>query len=100
MSDKAEMQYRPLGKTGLNVSVIGFGAATLGDEYGVLDSETGKRAVHAAIDRGVNLLDTSPYYGRTLSETRLGEALVGHRHKVIIATKGGRNDFDKFDFSA
>src|SRR5688500_14395537 len=96
----SDMIFRPLGRTGLNVSIIGFGAATLGNEYGNVDAEIGKRAVHAAIEHGINFFDTSPYYGRTLSETRLGEALLGFRHKVILATKGVRIDLNKFDFSA
>src|SRR5688572_3718701 len=95
-----EMIYRPLGRTGLNISIIGFGAATLGNEYGNIDADIGRRAVHAAIEQGVNFIDTSPYYGRTLSETRLGQALIGYRDRVILATKGGRIDFNKFDFSA
>lgn len=95
------MLYRPLGKTGLEVSIISFGGTTLGNEYGEIDAREGIRAVHAAIERGVNFMDTSPYYGRTLSETRLGEALMGgYREKVILATKCGRYDVALFDFSA
>lgn len=94
------MFYRQLGKTDLNVSIIGFGAGPLGNAYGEISDDTGKRAVHAAIDHGVNFFDTSPYYGKTLSETRLGDALKGYRQKVVIATKGGRYDVDVFDFSA
>jgi L-galactose dehydrogenase len=94
------MIYRQLGQTGLEVSIISFGGGPLGSEYGAIDTQTGIRAVHAAIDRGVNFIDTSPYYGRTLSETRLGQALIGKRDKVILATKGGRYDFALFDFSA
>jgi L-galactose dehydrogenase len=86
------MIYRFLGKTGLNVSIIGFGASPLGHEFGAIDPEAGKRAVHAAIAHGINYFDVSPYYGRTLAETRLGEALVGHRHRVLLATKAGRYD--------
>ena len=94
------MKYRVLGKTGLSVSVLGFGAAPLGDEYGKLDAAEAERAVHLAIDEGVNFFDTAPYYGRTLSETRLGGALRGRRDKVILATKCARYDFRGFDFSA
>lgn len=68
----AEMLYRSLGQTGLNVSIIGFGAAPLGNEYGEINAQPGVRAVHEAIESGINFFDTSPYYGRTLSETRLG----------------------------
>lgn len=97
------MQYRPMGKTGLQVSVLSFGAATLGNEYGDISTKEATRAVHYAIAHGINYFDTSPYYGRTLSEVRLGKALQGYRDRVIIATKGGRYDKtlpDGFDFSA
>jgi L-galactose dehydrogenase len=93
------MNYRTLGKTGLQVSTVGFGCAPLGNQYGGLDDKAAIRAVHVAVDEGINFFDTSPYYGRTLSETRLGQALVGRRDKVILATKGGRFDFADFDFS-
>jgi L-galactose dehydrogenase len=97
------MRFRDLGRTGLSVSAIGFGAATLGGEYGPLDTATGQRAVDAAIDHGVNLFDVSPYYGRTLAEERLGNALRGKRDRVILSTKVGRYDREHpagFDFSA
>lgn len=96
------MIYNNLGKTGLTVSKIGFGCAALGNEYGDLDQVEGVRAVHTAIDYGINFFDTSPYYGRTLSETRLGKALKGKRDQVILATKGGRFEQSAetgFDFS-
>ena len=49
---------------------------------------------------GINFFDSSPYYGITLSETRLGEALVGRRERVVLSTKCGRYGFSDFDFSA
>ena len=94
------MQTRKLGKTGLEVSILGFGAAPLGDEYGTIEAAEGERAVHCAVDEGINFFDTAPYYGRTVSETRLGQALRGRRHRVILATKCARYDTDDFDFSA
>jgi L-galactose dehydrogenase len=94
------MIHKPLGKTNLNVSLIGFGAAPLGNEFGTIDEAEAERAVAFAIDHGINFFDTSPYYGRTLSDTRLGKALQGRRHEVILASKCGRYDVDKFDFSA
>ena len=96
------MIYRALGKTGFEVSVIGFGASSLGNEFGETDFEQGVRAVHLAIDRGVNFFDVSPYYGRTLAEQRLGAALEGHRDKVVLATKVGRygREPDECDYSA
>jgi L-galactose dehydrogenase len=99
----AAMRYTALGRTSLVVSEIGFGAATLGDEYGPIDPAEGCRAVHSAMDRGVNFFDVSPYYGRTLAESRLGEFLAGRRDRVVLATKVGRYDRDPphgFDFSA
>lgn len=96
------MEYRTLGKTGLRVSQMGFGCVSLGNEYGALSDDEGTRTVLAAIDHGINFFDTSPYYGRTLSESRLGTALRGRRHEVVLATKGGRFDAPLetgFDFS-
>lgn len=94
------MEKRPLGSTGLEVSRLGFGAAPLGSEYGELDEAEGARAVRRALDLGINLFDTAPYYGRTLSEERLGRALEGHRHEVVLATKCCRYGRRDFDFSA
>src|ERR1700730_15846431 len=94
------MEYRKLGGTGLEVSMLGFGASPLGNVFGTTDPTEGKRAVHLAIDRGINFFDVSPYYGLTLAEDRLGEALVGSRDKVVLATKCGRYGADHFDFSA
>jgi L-galactose dehydrogenase len=94
------MEYRTLGTTALRLSVLGFGAATLGNEYGEIQAAEGERAVHAAIDHGINFFDTSPYYGRTLSEERLGAALKGKRDKIVLCTKCGRYGKSSFDFSA
>jgi len=93
------MLKKPLGATRLLVSEVGFGASPLGDEFRRTDPAEGARAVHAAIDRGINFFDTSPYYGRKLSEERLGAALEGKRQHVILASKCGRYDVDLFDFS-
>jgi len=84
------MEYRALGQTGLQVSRIGFGASPLGNVFGATDPAQGKLAVHLAIDNGINFFDVSPYYGLTLAEERLGDALVGKRYKIILATKCGR----------
>ena len=93
------MRYKSLGKTGIDVSVISFGGAPLGNEFGGIDLAEGERAVHLAIERGITLFDTSPYYGRTLAEARLGEALQGRRNQVILSSKCGRYDVASFDFS-
>ena len=94
------MRTRPLGRTGLIVSELGFGCAPLGDEYGTLDESDGERLVHAAIDAGFTLFDTAPYYGRTLSEERLGRALRGKRDGIVLATKCARHGLREFDFTA
>lgn len=94
------MELRTLGKTGLRLSKLGFGSGPLGGDFGTIDVAEGERTVHAAIDRGINFFDTAPYYGRTLSEGRLGAALAGKRQKVILCTKLGRYEKAGFDFSA
>lgn len=94
------MQQKVLGATGLIISEVGFGASPLGNEFRETDPAEGVRAVHAAIDQGINFFDVSPYYGRTLAEERLGIALEGKRNQVILATKCGRYDVACFDFSA
>jgi L-galactose dehydrogenase len=93
------MQYRILGKTNLRLSVLGFGASPLGNVFEDCDEAEGTRAVHCAIDQGINFFDVAPFYGTTLAETRLGKALVGKRHQVVLATKCGRNGLRDFDFS-
>jgi L-galactose dehydrogenase len=91
---------RALGRTGLQVSPLGFGAAPVGGHYGDCDYAAHVAAVRYAIDRGINLVDTSPYYSQTRSESLLGEALrSGYRKRVILATKAGRNGLTEFDFS-
>ncbi len=93
------MEQRPFGAVGELVSALGFGAAPLGGEYGPLGDAEATRAVHAALDQGIEVFDTSPYYGRTVSETRLGAALEGRRHEAFLITKCGRYDKASFDFS-
>jgi L-galactose dehydrogenase len=93
------MRYKELGRTGCSVSVLGFGASPLGNEFRATDPAEGERAVACAIDNGINYFDVAPYYGRTLAEERLGAALAGHRDKVFLATKCGRYDVASFDFS-
>jgi L-galactose dehydrogenase len=94
------MEYRQLGETSLRISILGFGASPLGDVFRQTDPADRTAAVHLAVDRGINFFDVSPYYGLTLAETRLGEALQGRREKVVLATKCGRYNADQFDFSA
>src|SRR5882757_10517309 len=93
-------EYRKLGQTDLQLSLVGFGGAALGGVFGNFDPSEGLRAVHLAVDHGITFFDTSPYYGITTAETRLGEALVGRRDQVVLATKCGRYGLADFDFSA
>lgn len=91
---------KKLGQTGLEVSRLGFGGGPFGGFYGTFDENEGIRAVHHAIERGINLFDTSPYYGGGRSEEILGKALAGgYRDKIVLATKAGRIAKDVFDFS-
>ena len=94
------MEYRQLGGTGLRVSALGFGASPLGDVFRKTEAAERNAAVHFAVDQGINFFDVSPYYGLTLAEARLGEALAGRREKVVLATKCGRYGDREFDFSA
>lgn len=85
------MQYRELGNSGINASIVGLGTwVTGGGEmwHGVNDSES-VRAIETAIDLGVNFIDTAPAYGWGHSETVLGQVLKGKRDKVVLATKCG-----------
>ena len=93
------MEHREFGKTGIFVSKLGYGASPLGGEFGTIDEAEGHRSVHRAIDLGINLFDVAPYYGRTRAESVLGEALRGHRSKVVLSSKVGRYGKDDFDFS-
>ena len=88
-----------MGKTDMQVSVIGFGASPLGDVFDVTDEQEGMRAVHSAIDQGINFFDVAPFYGDTLAEKRLGNALITKRKTIFLATKCCRYGNGVFDFS-
>ncbi|AIQ29049.1 aldo/keto reductase [Paenibacillus sp. FSL P4-0081] len=94
------MKYRKLGNTGLEVSVLSYGASSLGSVFRDVPKEEGIRTVHTALDMGINLIDVSPYYGLTKAETVLGESLqTVPRDRYILSTKAGRYGQDEFDFS-
>ncbi|MBB3111306.1 aryl-alcohol dehydrogenase-like predicted oxidoreductase [Paenibacillus phyllosphaerae] len=94
------MKYRMLGKTGLEVSALSFGASSLGSVFRQTDDAEGIRTVHAAVDSGINLIDVSPYYGATKAETVLGQAINEiSRDRFYLSTKAGRYGMDTFDFS-
>lgn len=85
------MEYRELGRTGLNVSAIGFGAWAIGGrDWGGADDDTSIRALHMAIDHGVNFIDTADVYGDGRSERLIGEVLRERSEELIVATKAGR----------
>jgi aryl-alcohol dehydrogenase-like predicted oxidoreductase len=83
------MKYKILGKTGLSVSTVGLGTMVHAGHFGPMKDEESLSAIDAALELGVNFIDTSDAYGAGYSETLLGNALKGRRDKVIIATKGG-----------
>ncbi|MGE5191775.1 MAG: aldo/keto reductase [Deltaproteobacteria bacterium] len=95
------MQFRPLGRTGLNLSILSFGASSLGQEFRQVDLQEAIRSVRVALDLGMNFIDTSPFYGRGMSECLLGVALREvPRDRYFLGTKLGRYDRAHFDFSA
>lgn len=94
------MRYRKLGRTGLDVSVLSFGASSLGAVFRETDERESIRTVHAALDAGINYIDVSPYYGLTRAEEVLGKAIRGiPRDRFLLSTKAGRYGLDAFDFS-
>lgn len=94
------MKRRILGRTGLAVSEVGFGAWAIGgnrygNSYGSTDDAESRRAIRRAVELGCNLFDTADVYGHGHSEELLGDTLHGIRHDVIIATKVGANFYNR-----
>ena len=95
------MKKRLLGRTGLEVPVLSFGASSLGAEFRSVTMDEVFQSVRAALDCGLNFIDTSPFYGRGMSEVLLGMALKDvPRESYSLCTKLGRYDLGHFDFSA
>ena len=98
------MKYTELGKTGLRVSNLSFGASSLGSVFHETKEAESIQAVEAAIEGGINFIDVSPYYGHYKAETVLGKALKGiPREKYYLSTKVGRYGKDgvnTWDYSA
>src|ERR1041385_7641859 len=95
------MQTRALGRTGLQLPILGFGASSLGQEFRRVSLDEALGRVRAALDAGLNFIDTSPFYGRGMSEVLLGIALRDvPRDSYTLCTKLGRYDLQHFDFSA
>ncbi len=85
------MQYNLLGSTGMKVSKISFGASSLSAVFHSVDESEAIKAVHAALDAGINYFDVAPAYGGTVSETVLGKALKGvSRNRYFLSTKVGK----------
>ncbi len=92
---------RPLGRTGLRLPILSFGASSLGQEFRPVSLDEALRSVRVALELGMNFIDTSPFYGRGMSEVLLGVALRGvPRESYLLGTKLGRYDAAHFDFSA
>lgn len=101
---KIDMVYNEIGKTGMRVSALSFGASSLGGVFHGIREEEGIRAVHVAVDNGINFIDVSPYYGHLKAEQVLGKALREiPRDKYYLSTKVGRygkNGVNMWDYSA
>jgi L-galactose dehydrogenase len=95
------METRKLGNTDLQLPVVGFGASSLGQEFRPIQLDEAMKSVHVSLECGMNLIDTSPFYGRGMSEVLLGMALRDvPRENYILCTKLGRYHLQHFDFSA
>ena len=91
MGQSSGIARRKLGRTGLDIAVLGFGSAPLGDIYEELDDQTAIDTVSAAAEAGVNLFDTAPLYGQGSAEHRIGTALRRRpRGSYFVSTKVGR----------
>ncbi|GAP08333.1 MAG TPA: aldo/keto reductase [Anaerolinea thermolimosa] len=84
------MQYRPLGRTGWNVSAISFGAWAIGGTWGTVQDEESLAALHRAVDLGVNFIDTADVYGDGRSERLIASLKKSRKEEIIVATKAGR----------
>lgn len=98
------MEYREIGRTGMKVSALSFGASSLGSVFRETKESEAVTAVHTAVDSGMNFIDVSPYYGHYKAETVLGKALREiKRDKYYLSTKVGRYGKDgvnTWDYSA
>src|SRR4029453_4953258 len=95
------MKKRKLGKTGLELPILSFGASSLGAEFRGIDINEAMKAVRVALDCGMTFIGTAPFYGRGMAEVLPGVALEGvPRGSYILGSKLGRYDAAHFDFSA
>src|SRR6187431_581625 len=91
------MQHRPFGRTGWQVNPIGFGAWAIGGSWGEVSDQDAEAALNAALDRGVNFIDTADVYGGGRSEKLIARVLKArggpsgrHGQDIVVATKAGR----------
>jgi aryl-alcohol dehydrogenase-like predicted oxidoreductase len=84
------MEYRELGGTGIRVSAVSFGSWAIGGAWGDVDDDEGMAALHAAIDQGVNFIDTADNYGMGRSEKLIGDLLRQRKEEIHVATKCGK----------
>lgn len=84
--EQVSMKYRRLGKSGLEVSVLGLGTNAFGKRA---DQDTSIKIIHRALENGINFIDTANIYANSESERIIGQALGGKRHNVVLATKAG-----------
>ena len=84
------MKYRQLGRTGMNVSEISFGAWAIGASWGKVDDKESLAALHKAVDWGVNFIDTADVYGMGRSEKLIARLLKERKETIYVATKAGR----------
>lgn len=95
------MKTRPLGNTGIDLPILSFGASSIGAEFRSVSLDEAMQSTRTAIDLGMNFIDTSPFYGRGMSEVLLGLGLKGiPREKYLLGSKLGRYSDIHFDFSA
>src|SRR5579872_5211786 len=101
LTHPAPIPRRPLGRTGIDLPILSFGASSLGQEFRPVALDEALTSVRVALDCGLNFIDTSPFYGRGMSEVLLGIALKDvPRDSYTLCTKLGRYDLAHFDFSA
>lgn len=95
------LEKRKLGRTSIELTCLGFGASSIGAEFGQFDLQESLASVRTAIESGINFIDTAAYYGRGMSEVLLGQILPSYpRDSLVISTKLGRYAPSHFDFSA
>ena len=85
-----EMEYRELGRTGMKVSAVSFGAWPIGSDWGHVDDKESLTALNRAVDLGVNFIDTADVYGDGRSEKLIGQLLKERKEEIFVATKAGQ----------